>query len=434
MPSPPSHDSPELRLRAELEAQLRHAHRIARLGAFERDLRTGVAVWSPELIDLLGVDPGDSPNIDSFLDLVHPDDRERARATIDRARAEGGRPYRSLDARGELVWIDERSTVFRDPDGAPRHLQGVIYDVTATRRREQELREAQRLESVGQLAGGVAHDFNNLLGVIQGYAELLEGQVDDQARADVAEIRRAAERAADLTGQLLLFARREPVEAEVVDVHTVLGELGNMLARIVGEHVAFRIEMGGGSARVRIPTRHLEQILVNLTVNARDAMPGGGTLSISVVRENGFVKLRVVDDGAGMKPEVAARAFDPFFTTKEKGRGTGLGLATVYGVVQQAGGRVRLASDSGKGTTVTIELPATEEETVAGGRSSRLPIEGRGETVMVLEDEPDVRELTGRMLAESGYRVLRARDGRCSCPATRGTCSTTTAWRMAGSG
>ena len=266
------------------------------------------------------------------------------------------------------------------------YLQGVMVDVTERRRREEELTAAQRLESIGQLAGGVAHDFNNLLGIIQGYAELLELEVPESSQPDVQEIRRAAERAADLTRQLLLFGRRETPEAGVVDANDVV-------------------------AVVRMPPGQLEQILVNLVVNARDAMTGGGRLTVSTEVDGQRVSLRVTDTGTGMSDDVAARAFDPFFTTKEQGRGTGLGLATVYGIVQGAGGRVWIETVPGYGTTVEIDLPLAEEEPGPADELPAPPPAGRGETVLVVEDEAAVREMTGRILSENGYRVIDAADG-----------------------
>jgi two-component system cell cycle sensor histidine kinase/response regulator CckA len=370
---------------------------------------------SPQIEELLGFHPDEwSEGSDSWLERVHPDDRERVRAEA-RARFEQSRGfscvYRVLSTDGELRWIDERSSVIRDESGEPRFLQGVMVDVTATRRRDEELRETQRLESVGQLAGGIAHDFNNLLGIIHGYAEMLEAEVPSRLGADVAEIRRAASRAADLTRQLLLFSRREPVQAAAVDVNAVAIEMRDMLARTVGEHVGFNMSLETGPCVAEIPRRHLEQILVNLAVNARDAMPDGGQLTVATARAGEWIVLRMADDGAGMPPDVVARAFDPFFTTKERGRGTGLGLATVYGVVMQAGGQVELDSEPQAGTIVTIVLPAADE-VPAPAQWGDEPTRGRGETVLVVEDEEGVRELTGRILRESGYRVMRAKDGR----------------------
>jgi two-component system cell cycle sensor histidine kinase/response regulator CckA len=370
---------------------------------------------SPQIEGLLGIAADEwSAGSDSWLDRVHPADRERV-SSESRARFTQERGfacvYRVIDGDGEVRWIDERSSAIRDEEGRPHFLQGVMVDVTASRRREEELREAQRLESIGQLAGGIAHDFNNLLGIIQGYAELLQLDAPENARADIAEILKAADRAADLTRQLLLFSRSEPAEASVVDVSQVAREMQDMLARATGEHVGFELRLDDTPCLVRIPARHLEQILVNLTVNARDAMPAGGSLSVATVRTQDSVVLRVQDDGAGMTADVAARAFEPFFTTKERGRGTGLGLASVYGVVMQAGGHVELVSAPGAGTVVTIELPVANEAPLPRPAPDDAPIACAGETILVVEDEDGVRELTRRILADSGYAVICAENG-----------------------
>jgi two-component system, cell cycle sensor histidine kinase and response regulator CckA len=235
--------------------------------------------------------------------------------------------------------------------------------------------------------------------------------VPESSQPDVREIRRAAQRAADLTRQLLLFGRREAPEAGVVNANDVVAELRSMLQRTLGEHVEFAMDLVPSAAVVRMPAGQLEQILVNLIVNARDAMPGGGRLTVSTEVDARRVSLRVTDTGTGMSDEVAARAFDPFFTTKEQGRGTGLGLATVYGIVQGAGGRVWIETIPGQGTTVEIDLPLAEQEPVPADERPAPPVAGRGETVLVVEDEAAVRELTGRILSENGYRVIDAADG-----------------------
>jgi len=382
---------------------------------------------SPQIERLTGFAPDAWTEVSDFwVSRVHPEDVERVLAeSRARFREERGfsATYRMQRADETWIWIEEQSTILFE-EGEPRYLQGVMIEVTERRQREEELREAQRLESIGQLAGGVAHDFNNLLGIIQGYAELLEASVPETSLSDVHEIRRAAERAADLTRQLLLFGRPGRVEAGVVDANEVVADLRNMLQKTLGEHVDFMVNPSSARCLVRIPAGQLEQILVNLIVNARDAMPGGGRLMLATTLAAERVGLRVTDSGTGMTDDVAARAFDPFFTTKEKGRGTGLGLATVYGIVQGAGGRVGLDTLPGRGTTVEIDLPLAEEEPVIETESPEPPQAGRGQTVLLVEDEPAVRELTGRILAENGYRVIDAADGyraRILCDQFQGT-------------
>ncbi|HWH00806.1 MAG TPA: PAS domain S-box protein [Pilimelia sp.] len=345
-------------------------------------------------------------------------------------------------------------------------------------RLEAQLHQARRLESLGQLAGGVAHDFNNLLAVILNYSAFVEEElqaaiVDGEggrwaaAHRDVGQIQRAAQRAITLTHQLLTFGRREVVRPRVLDVNDVVREVEGLLRRTLGEHIDLAVDPAPGLWRVRADAGHLEQVLMNLAVNARQAMPGGGRLRVDTGNvtvgpagavpdrhgatatgppgavdphdgtaadpHNGttatgedaptgreadlppgrYVRLRVRDTGRGMAPEVLAHAFEPFFTTKPKGEGTGLGLATVYGIVTQAGGRVWIDSAPGVGTTVTALLPATEEEATAEEEPEPTPagLSGRGETVLVVEDEDAMRDVTQRILERHGYRVITADRG-----------------------
>jgi PAS domain S-box-containing protein len=302
-----------------------------------------------------------------------------------------------------------------------------VIGAAVTREREeqleQQLQRVRRLESIGQLAGGVAHDFNNLLAVILNFAEfaLDEAEEGSELHADIDQIRRAAERAAGLTRQLLVFSRREPVDVQVVDVNEALASTEEMLRRTIGEHIELRSHPQPGLWPTRAGGGQLEQVLVNLAVNGRDAMPDGGRLTIRTrntelappdLPRGRWVLLTVEDTGTGMAPSVAAQAFDPFFTTKPKGQGTGLGLASVYAVVTQAGGDVGIESHVDKGTKVSVWLPAAEglpsaPDVAAGGGSPR----GRGEAILVVEDEAQVRALTSRILADHGYEVLQAPNG-----------------------
>jgi PAS domain S-box-containing protein len=298
-----------------------------------------------------------------------------------------------------------------------------------------QLQQAQRLESLGQLAGGIAHDFNNLLAVIINYAAFVSGGLrgaagdsDDARQAlsrDVEQIRSAAERAAHLTHQLLAFARREVVQPEVVDVNDLVGAVEQLLRRTLGEHVELHSSLEPDLRAVLIDPGQLEQILVNLAVNARDAMPDGGTLRIDTANVDvdehyaasrpdllpgPHVRLRVSDTGIGMSPETARRVFDPFFTTKPAGQGTGLGLATVYGIIQQAGGRAQIYSEPDVGTTFTVLLPASEQMSAPARQLE--PAAGVGEgTILLAEDEQALREITRRILAAAGYQVIVAANG-----------------------
>jgi PAS domain S-box-containing protein len=294
---------------------------------------------------------------------------------------------------------------------------------------QEQLAQARRLESVGQLAGGIAHDFNNILGVIINYAEFVADELEpgSQALADVEEIRRAADRAAALTRQLLIFSRREVVQPEVLYLRNVVAELENLLRRALGERVELVTRFGEDRCAVEADPGQIEQVLVNLAVNARDAMPDGGRLMIEVDRteldaeyaymhpdtEPGiYVRLKVSDTGSGMDEETVQRAFEPFFTTKGKGEGTGLGLATVYGIVTGAGGRIDLYSEPEIGTTVKIHLPVSTKAPSSEGeaRSKERPV-GRGETILVVEDEPDVRRMAERILTKGGYVVIGTSGG-----------------------
>jgi two-component system cell cycle sensor histidine kinase/response regulator CckA len=306
----------------------------------------------------------------------------------------------------------------RDAEGKLYGVCTISTDITERRRSAEEraelearLVQAQRLESVGQLAGGVAHDFNNLLSVILtcvGFAQR-ELPQDHPVREDVEEIGRAADRAAALTRQLLMFSRREVVTPQVVDVAALVRDLERLLNRTLSERVALRISCGPDVVPVLIDPAQLEQVLVNLAVNARDAMPEGGTLSIAVGGTPGGVRITVADDGAGMPAAVRERAFEPFFTTKEAGEGTGLGLATVHGVVTDAGGTVDIDSEIGHGTVVTIFLPAAEEGIVAAEEPSPGPeAAAGGASVLVVEDQDPVRRQACRILEDHGYAVRDA--------------------------
>jgi signal transduction histidine kinase/CheY-like chemotaxis protein len=303
--------------------------------------------------------------------------------------------------------------------------------------REAHLPHAQRLENLGQLAGGVAHDFNNLLGVILNYASFVSEEMGaatesdwaqrwEVALADVGQIQRAAERAAALTRQLLAFARREVVRPRVIDLNEVIAGVEEMLRRTIGEHVELVTSPAGELWPVMADPGQLEQVLVNLALNARDAMPGGGTLTIdtcnvtvdvdaiaggSPARLGRNVRMRVSDTGTGMPAHVAEHAFEPFFTTKAEGAGTGLGLATVYGILAQADGHVRIYSEAGAGTSFSITLPATDQAAVPAREPAPYRRTPNGETVLVVEDEEALREVTKRILTRNGFRVLTAANG-----------------------
>ncbi len=303
----------------------------------------------------------------------------------------------------------------------------------ARRRLQDDLRQSQKLEAVGRLAGGIAHDFNNVLTAIAGYAELIAASVPPESRiaADVREIRQAVARAATLTAQLLAFARRQVLRPAVIDLNAIVTDMANLLRRAVGEHIELRLRLAPGPGSIRADRNQMEQAILNLALNARDAMPGGGTLLIETgearlneqhpllgLEAGRYVTLAVADNGCGMDAETRAHLFEPFFTTKEVGKGTGLGLATVYGIVRQSGGAIEVESEPGLGSTFRIYLPWAEPPAAggdvgeAGGPAAAAAPACRGsETVLVVEDEDSVRALALRALAERGYGVLEARNG-----------------------
>jgi nitrogen-specific signal transduction histidine kinase len=304
----------------------------------------------------------------------------------------------------------------------------IAEDVTEKERLRLQLQQSQRLESLGQLAGGVAHDFNNLLAVILGYASFIERRAAEGSadQRDVTAIREAGERATRLTRQLLAFARREVVRPTVLDLTGVVLEMEQLLRRTIGEHVVLETSLAPDLWPIMADDGQLEQVLVNLAVNARDAMPQGGTLTLDTenvdvdaayaqarpgLAPGRYVRLRVSDTGVGMTPEVAAKAFEPFFTTKPKGQGTGLGLATIHGIVTQAGGHVQIYSEPGLGTTFTVLLPTTEAAAPDAPATDDDRAPGGGETILVVEDEPAMLEVTRRILDANGYTVLTAGRG-----------------------
>jgi nitrogen-specific signal transduction histidine kinase/CheY-like chemotaxis protein len=304
-------------------------------------------------------------------------------------------------------------------------------------RKERLQAQAQRLESLGQLAGGVAHDFNNLLAVILNYVSFVSEDLAaaagpdparhlESARADLGEIKKAADRAAGLTHQLLVFARRDVIRPQVLDLDSVIGAVEELLRRSLGEHVELVTSLAGDLWPVLADPGQLEQVLVNLAVNARDAMPAGGTLTIdtgniivdadtiaggSRAPKGRNVRLRVSDTGAGMPASVAQHVFEPFFTTKPDGGGTGLGLATVYGILTQADGDIRIYSEPGHGTTFIITLPATAEAAAPIAEPMPYQRTPKGETVLVVEDEEALREVTRRIFSRNGYQVITAASG-----------------------
>jgi PAS domain S-box-containing protein len=324
--------------------------------------------------------------------------------------------------------VQETSESFIEVEGRPLLMLSLFRDVTTQRRLEEQLRQSQKMEAIGQLAGGVAHDFNNILTVIHGHASLLlMSNLDDYAARSAQQIVQAAERAAALTRQMLTFSRRQLIQPKRLDMNKIVGNMTDMLGRILGEDVSLQLNYCQSLPMVEADAGMMEQVLLNLAVNARDAMPQGGTLSVRIAiveidqqhvqrhpeaRIGRFVCVSNNDTGCGVPPENLSRIFEPFFTTKEVGKGTGLGLATVYGIVKQHQGWVEIESTVGKGTTFRVYIPYISPEVVAAEKAvPQIVIRGGDETILLVEDEKPVRELVARVLEKHGYRVLQAGTG-----------------------
>ena len=350
-----------------------------------------------------------------------------AAGTLDRYRIDE-KQYRRSD--GTVVWARVNVSVHRGSDGEAVHFIKVIEDVTERRALESRMRQASKMDAVGQLAAGVAHDFNNLLSVILSYSELLAAELkeSDPMRSDLLEIRGAGLRAVALTRQLLAFSRQQVLLPQVVDLAEIVGGLENMLRRLIGEDVELTVIGNAGRGKIRVDPGQMEQVVVNLAVNARDAMPRGGKLTLETsevvldesyasdhlgVKPGPHVLLAVSDTGSGIDQATQARMFEPFFTTKEVGKGTGLGLATVFGIVQQSQGTISVYSEPGEGTVFRLYFPRTQGEVTA--RLSASPSEHRSlrgaETILVVEDDERVRVLACTILRKYGYHVLEAQSG-----------------------
>src|SRR6266568_8531280 len=364
------------------------------------------------------------------FEQIHQEDRASVKAAAEETRRTGvgcRLEYRIRHKRGDWRVFESTSSAVRNANGETEKLVIVNRDITERKQLEQQLYLSQKLEAVGRLSGGVAHDFNNLLGVIIGYSEVMQKRMapNDRFREAADEILKAAHRAAALTKQLLAFSRKQVLEPKVLDLNTVVADVEKMLKRLIGEDILLEILVSPDLHAVKADPGQIGQVIMNLAVNARDAMPNGGKLTIETVnttldeKDAGryryvvpgqYVKLRVSDTGCGMDAETQSHVFEPFFTTKEKGKGTGLGLATVYGIVNHSGGSIVLSSEVGKGSTFKVYLPRVEEGVVPTLEPPKDVISQtqRSETVLVVEDEDAVRALTTEVLRSDGYKVLQA--------------------------
>ena len=416
---------------SETRERMRFALDAAAVGTWEFDAVSGTIVWSDMMESLHGLAArGFGGTSDAFDRLVHPEDRLRVRDESMRfmhSSADSRLEYRVIWPDGTVHWIASVGRAFFNEAGDPVRAAGVGMDITALKRLEGQVRQSQKMEAVGQLAGGVAHDFNNLLTIILGYCDMLTDRIGGVAGAseDVDEIRRAATSATMLTRQLLAFSRKQILAPRVVSLNEVLANVKTMLRRLIEESVRIEFRLAADLSRVKVDPGQAEQVIINLAVNARDAMPTGGTLTIETAnvdldedytrahvgaKSGAHVLLSVTDTGSGLAPDVQAHLFEPFFTTKAKGHGTGLGLATVYGVVKQSGGSIWVNSEPGVGTRFKIYFPVSSEEP-SSVQARPITTRLRGsETVLVVEDDPTLRALDQKILQQYGYRVLVAAD------------------------
>jgi PAS domain S-box-containing protein len=462
------------RARSELRAaEARYRTLVERLPAITYIAELGASgPWhyvSPQIETMLGYSPGEwLSDPMNWMNHIHPEDREIALAaeklfqeTHELFHAE----YRMCARDGRLLWFRDEGVLLQQTEGKGLLMQGVMYDITERKRLEDQLRHSQKMEAVGQLAGGVAHDFNNLLMLIQAHNENLRDRLaeSDPARRDALEIENAVTRAASLTNQLLAFSRKQVLRPKVLDLNMVLAEVAKMLDRLIGKDIELQVMPAPSLSRVKADPGQIEQVILNLAVNSRDAMPNGGRLTIETrdveldendsrnhqgVPADKYVMLAVSDTGDGMDTETQARIFEPFFTTKAPGKGTGLGLATVYGVVKHSDGWIWVDSEPGRGTTFKIYLPRVDESRVEESGIEESAVESRlkeskprqsppqelkvreskieplssktpsvssapkgTETVLVVEDQDGIRDIVRESLRRNGYRVLIAIDG-----------------------
>jgi PAS domain S-box-containing protein len=412
------------------EEQLRHAQQLAHMGSFAVNLWTGAAEVSDETVRIFGVTrTGHELDLPKFMAMVHPDDRLTLQVGRELARR-GIRPdpteFRVVRSDGTVRWIYNENELLRDENGQPLYLAGTLHDVTERRQTEEQLRQAQKMEAIGNLTGGMAHDFNNLLGVIIGNLDYVRARIggDAELLEVINDAHGAAWHGADLTRRLLAFARRQPLRPEPIDVNELIANTVRLLRRLIGEDIDVTLKPEEEIWRVVADPAQLEASLANLATNARDAMPKGGQLTIATANrrldaeyvvahadasEGDFVMIEVADSGTGMSNETMSQIFEPFFTTKEPGKGTGLGLSMVFGFTRQSGGHVSVSSALGSGTIFRLYLPrATEDAADPNATVTRVVEQGIGEFILVVEDNPAVRRAVVRQLHDLGYRTFEA--------------------------
>jgi two-component system, cell cycle sensor histidine kinase and response regulator CckA len=361
----------------------------------------------------------------NWIRHIHPDDHKVIHAAEEASRR-GERfqaEYRIIRKDGQVVWVSDTAVVVPTADSRPL-MEGVIVDITERKQLETQLQQSRRMEAVGRLAGGIAHDFNNLLTIIKGYTELAlkRAHVSPELRTDIERIEDASERATSLVRQLLAFSRRQVLQPKLIDLNGIVLGLDKLLRRLMDEDIQMVTIPGKNLGTIKADPAQIEQVIMNLVVNARDAMPNGGRLTIETqnvsldaayasehvtMPPGNYVLLAVSDTGVGMTPEAASHIFEPFYTTKEAGRGTGLGLSTVYGIVKQSGGYIWVFSVPARGSTFKVYLPRVEQAVEALPAAKKIDERRTGtETILLVEDEPHVRELTRTVLSGRGYSVM----------------------------
>jgi PAS domain S-box-containing protein len=414
------------------ERQLEEAQRVAGVGSWEWDIIANHTIWTDEFYRIYGLRPQELDPRAAFEKYCHPQDRELLRATVLQAvRDRGGCVFehRLVRPDGTVRFVHLRGEVVLDSSGTPVRMIGTLQDITERKRLEEQLLHSQKLEAVGRLAGGIAHDFNNLLTVITGYSHLLATELpsDGNARSHAWAIHQAADRAASLTSQLLAFGRRQFLRPKVLDLNGLLHDMEDMLRRLLGENMELILTLDPQLRPVKADPGQIQQVVLNLAVNARDAMPNGGRLMLETgncrldeayaqkhleVRPGDYVMLAVRDNGVGMTAEVRAHLFEPFYTTKEVGKGTGLGLSTSYGILKQSGGHLDVESTPGEGATFRAYLPCLPEAVAPEApESPKPPLARPAECVLLVEDEDMVRAFGRTVLQRYGYTVLEAKHG-----------------------
>jgi PAS domain S-box-containing protein len=411
---------------SKAEASLQETQRIAKIGSWRQDAGAAAMQWSAELYEIFGIEPAaGAPSLEGILPLVD----EAAQKTI-RGLLEDGSPeaftftmhVRRPDGAERVCWVEGRTEL--DATGVRSGLVGFCQDVTEREAAAAQLRQAQKMESVGQLTGGLAHDFNNLLAVIIGNLDLIaDGLPEGSAEKEFAETAlQASLKGSELTKQLLAFSRRQTLDPKVVCLNELVEGMAPLWRRTLGETVTVKLALAGDLWRTKLDPAQMESSLLNLVINARDAMPEGGVLTVETgnatvdpdnpeLPPGDYAVVAVSDTGHGMSPDILAKVVEPFFTTKGVGKGSGLGLSMIYGFAKQSGGQLRIYSEVGHGTTVRLYLPKSDEDVVAAPVVTAGPVKGHGERVLVVEDNVDVRRVVVRQLTDLGYRVVEADSG-----------------------